>query len=94
MVINTTSPTGLASRSACADTVTGWHIRNNLLRNLTKTEAIVTDTHQQIAMLDQSDGVMVQGAAVLFGSKLCVLGVTLDSKLTFHEHITVIIPCV
>ena len=59
--------------------------------NLTKTGAIVTGTRQQIAKLDQSDRVMICGAAVPFGSTLWVLGETRDSEHTFNEHITVVV---
>ena len=90
-VINTTSPTGLATLSTCADAVAGWHIRNDLLLNPTKTEAIVTGTLQQIAKLDQLEGVTMCGAAVPFGSTLRILEVMLDSEHTFDEHITVIV---
>ena len=54
-VIDTTSPTGLATLSTCVDAVTAWRIRNDLL-NPTKSEVIVTSTRQQIAMLNQSGG--------------------------------------
>ena len=89
--IDTTSPTGLATHSACADAVTRWHIRNYRLLNPTETEAIVTGTRQQIAKLEQSDEVTNCGAAVLSGSILRVLRVTLISELTFDEHVTVLV---
>ena len=85
-VIDAKSSTRLAILSSCANAVTGWHIRNDL--NTTKTEAITTGTRQQIARLDRSGGVVVSGAVVPFGSTLHVLGVTLDSELSFDEHIT------
>ena len=87
-VIDAKSPTRLATLSSCADAVTGWHIRNNLLLNPTKIKAIITGTRQQIARLGRSGGVVVSGAVVPFGSTLCVLVVTLDSELSFDEHIT------
>ena len=91
MVINTTSPTDLATLCACADAIAGWHIKNDLLFNLTKTEAIVTGTRQQIANIDQSEGVMICGATAQFSLTLRVLGVTMDSELTFDEQTTVVV---
>ena len=76
--IDATSPIRLATLSACADAVTGWHIRDDLLFN--QTEAIVTGTRQLIAKLDQSDGVTICGGVTIsLGSTLRVLRVTLDS---------------
>ena len=89
-VINALSPNGLATPSACADAVIGWHIRNNLLLNPMKTEAIVTGTRQQVTRLDQSGGVTVSGVLVPLSSRLRVVGVTLDSQLSFDEHITIV----
>ena len=63
-------------------------MRNDLLLNPTKTEAITTGTRQQIARLDSSGGVVVAGVVVPFFSTLRVLSVTLDSELSFDEHIT------
>ena len=54
-------------------------------------EAITTGTRQQIARLDKSGGVVVSGAVVPFGSTLRVLGMTLDSELSFDEHITSVV---
>ena len=90
MVIDMTSPTRLATLSTSADAVTGWHIRNGLLKP-TKTEAIITGISQQIAKFDQLDGVTICGATVPFGSTFPILGVTLYSQLTFNENITVIL---
>ena len=87
-VIDAKSHTRLATLSSCADAVTGWHIRNDILLNSTKTEAITTGTRQQIARLYRSGGVVVSGAVVPFGSTMRVLGVTRDSAISFDEHIT------
>ena len=71
--------------------MTGWHIRNDLLRNTTKTEALVTGTRQQVVKLDQSDGIPVFGVDVPFISKLQVLGVMLNCHLPFDDQITSVI---
>ena len=67
-VTNATSPTGLVTLSACADTVNGWHIRNYLLLNPTKSEAIVTGMRQLIAKLDQSRRITISGTELWFRS--------------------------
>ena len=53
-VINTTSPTGLATLSACANAVTRRYTRNDLLLNPTKREDIVIGTRQQIVKWRES----------------------------------------
>ena len=73
--------------TTCADTVTEWYIRNNLFLNANKTEAIVTGT-RQVAKCDQSNGILVSGVTISFIAKLRVLGVTLDSHLSFDDQIT------
>ena len=56
-----------------------------------QTEAIITGTYQQIAKFDQSLGINVSGTTVPFSSKLRVLGVTLDSRLSFDDHVTSVV---
>ena len=72
--------------SSCDDAVTGWHIRNNLLLNANKTETIVKDT-RQVAKSNKFDGILVRGVTAPFIANLRVSGVTLDSLLSFDEHI-------
>ena len=77
--------------SACADAVTTWHIKNGLLLNPTKTEALVTGTPQQVTKIYQSADIMVTGACVPFVNNIRVLGVTIDCELSFDDLITSVI---
>ena len=86
-VIDPDFPHCLASLKSCADAVTSWHIKNDLLLNPSKTEALVAGTCQQVAKLDTSNGIVVTNSIGPFSSKLRVLGVTLDEKLTFDDDI-------
>ena len=86
--IKLSSSDKLASLSAWADAVTSWHLKNDLLLNPDKTEAIITGTRQQITKFNRSAGVAVAGSNVSIVDKLRVLGVTLDSQLTFEDHIS------
>ena len=90
-VINSCSPDCLLNLTACADAVTGWHIRNEILLKTNKTEAIITGTYQQIVKFDPSVGINVSGTTVPFSSKLCVLGVILDSRLSCDDHVTIVV---
>ena len=47
----------------------------------------MTETRQQVTKIDQSVGITVMGASVPFVN-ICVLGVTIDSELSFEDHIT------
>ena len=78
----------MAYRSACADAVTTWHIQNELLLNSTNAEPLVAATRQQVNKLDQCAGIMVTSASVTFLKKILVLGVAIDSELSFDDHIT------
>ena len=84
--IKSLSLLSLTAISACADAVTGWNIRNDLLLNPTKTKELDTGTRLEVAKLDQSHGVPVFGVDVPFVSKLRVLGVALDCHLTPSVH--------
>ena len=77
----------LASLIAGADAVTSWHIRNYLLLNPNKTEALIASFCQQVAKLDTSNWIALSSSIVLFSSKLRVLWVTLDDELTFDDQI-------
>ena len=59
--------------------------------NLSKIEVIIAGTSQHLAKLDTSNGIAMSGSIVPFSSKLRVLGVTLDEKLTFDVHISGIV---
>ena len=83
----TSAPDSILNLPACADAVTTWHIQNDLLLIPIKTEALVTRTRQQVTKIDQSTGFMVTGASVPFVNKLRVLGVTIESELSFDDHI-------
>ena len=89
--IETISPNCLSQFTVCADAVTGWLIRNNLLINPDKTKAIITGTRQQVAKFDEARGVAVSGSIMSFAQKLRVLGVTIDGLLSFDDHITDIV---
>ena len=56
--------------SACADAVMAWYIRNDLLLNPNKTEALVMGTRQQLAKFDTSRGFAVSGTFIPFVCKI------------------------
>ena len=64
--IKPSSSDQLTSLSAFAYAVTSWYLKNDLLLNPNKTEAIITGTSQQIAKFNRSAGVVVAGSNVPF----------------------------
>ena len=64
------TPGSLENLSACADAIAGWHIRNKLLLNATKTEALVTGTRQQVAKFYQSSSITISNTTVQYSSKI------------------------
>ena len=86
-VINSSSPSDLQRLSYCAEAVTNWHLFNGLLLNPAKTEALVTGSRQQVARLDCTT-VKFADTTVNISSAIRVLGVTIDSHLTFDKHVT------
>ena len=87
----TSAPDSILILSACADSVTTWHIQNDILLNPTKTEAHVTGIRQQVTKIDNSAGIMVTSARVPSVNKIRVLEVAIDSELTFDDHITSVV---
>ena len=65
-----------------------WLLQNALLLNPEKTEAIISGTRQRLAGIQTSAGVSVAGSGVHFAEAVKLLGVTLDSALTFNQQVT------
>jgi len=67
-----------------------WFLENNLLLNPSKTEAILFlfGTDQRLRSINHSHSIDIVGSAVKFADALKLLGVTLDSSLSFDRHIT------
>jgi len=77
--------------SQCVSDVSRWFVENALLLNPEKTEAVVFGTRQRLATVDQACGLDVCGVTVPFSDAIKLLGVTLDSSLTFDRHVVEIV---
>ena len=71
----------------CVDDVTRWFLDNALLLN-PKTDAVILDTQQQLNVTDKSSSIDTAGFQVAFAGSVRLLGVTLDSTLSFNKHVT------
>jgi len=63
-------------------------LQNALLLNPDKTEAVIFGTCQRLSSLSKPVGVSVADSMVQFADAVKLLGVILDSTLTFIQHIT------
>jgi len=83
----------IPSLEQCAIDVSRWFTENALLLNPTKTEAVMFGTSRRLRQVPSTPGVLVAGAYVTFSDAVKLLGVTLDSALTFDKHITNVTRC-
>ena len=65
-----------------------WFCYNGLALNLNKSEAIVFDTTQRSRSLPITSTVNVAGTLVQVSNQVRIVGVTLDSRLSFDAHIS------
>jgi hypothetical protein len=69
--------------------VSGWLLRNGLLLNPTKTQAIVFGTRQRLCRnTARCKSITVIGATVTFAQTLKIPGVTLESALTLYKRVS------
>jgi Reverse transcriptase (RNA-dependent DNA polymerase) len=81
----------LGALESCADEVAHWFLANGLMVNPSKTEAILFGSSSRLASLMTSHPDLTfkfAGATVPFVSSLRILGVTLDSNLSFDIHVS------
>jgi len=74
--------------SKCVEDVSSrWFLKNGLLLNPAKTEAVLFDTKVQREKITTLSGIDVAGAVVPFSDNVKLLGVRLDSALTMDQHV-------
>jgi len=78
----------LSSVVSCSDAMSSWFLQNVLILNPGKTEAVIFGTRQRLSTLIKPVGVRVAGSTVTFADVVKLLGVSLDSTLTFNQHVT------
>ena len=72
----------------CSDAVSLWFHQNALLLNSGKTEAVFFATRQRLVGMDFNHTIKVAGADIQFSETVKLLGVTLDTSLSFDQHVT------
>ena len=71
----------------CADAVYSWFVQNGLSLNPEKSEAILLGTGARLRCEDRIPSVSFAETTVDIRTSVKSLGVTIDSGLTFNEHI-------
>ena len=67
----------------CADGVSDWFMRNDLLVNASKSEIILFGTSSQWEKLPANESYTVAGASISLSDKVKIVGVTLNNTLSF-----------
>ena len=80
--------TSVAKLELCLSTLHTWFCYNRLALNPDKSEAIVFGTTQRSRSLPISSTVSVAGTLVQVSNQVGILGVALDSRLSFDAHIS------
>jgi hypothetical protein len=76
----------------CLSSLKSWFFLNGLALNSDKTKAICTSTNQRRQSLSNLRSIQVANASVTFSDHIKLLGVTLDSRLSFDKHISNVCP--
>jgi len=68
--------------------MSSWFLQNALLFSPGKMEAVIFGTCQRLSTLIKPVGVRVAGSTETFADAVKLVGVSLDSALTFNQHVT------
>jgi hypothetical protein len=71
----------------CTNDIHRWYAENGMLPNPTKSAAIAVGTRALVAAASASGAVIVAGNHAAFSGSVKLLGVTIDSILSFDQYI-------
>jgi len=77
--------------SRCISCLQHWLLRNQLLLNGSKSEAIIIGTAQRHARSLQLSEMSVAGSGVVVRESLKLLGVTFDRTMSFDKHVSSVV---
>jgi hypothetical protein len=80
-------PDNIPNLTPCTAAVCRWFLLNGLCLNPKKSEAIILGTPTATSHNDNPKNVNIAGAVIPVTPTLKSLGVTLDSQLSFNQHI-------
>ena len=79
-----------ASLTNCVDSLTSWCLQNYMVINAEKTEAMLVSSANQLKLYDRSHPINVAKTSIVMKDTVKILGVTLDSQLSFDSHVTAV----
>jgi len=79
------SLSGIAYLEHCSKDLQYWFWQNNLLLNPDESEVVYLGTRQRLC--DLPSKICVAGCDITSSDTVKILGVTLDSTLSFHTHV-------
>jgi hypothetical protein len=85
-----TAQSDLSLLESGLSTLASWFSQNWLALNPEKSDAILLGTYQRNNTLSNITSVNVAGSTVTLADNIKLLGVTLDSSLTFRKHVNLI----
>ena len=83
-----TSSLRISHLELCLNDLCSWFTSNGLALNPDKSEAILFGTRQRCSSMADVSSVNVSKTSVALQDHIKLLGVTLDSNLTFNQHVT------
>src|SRR5208282_3185577 len=75
----------------CTNDIHRWYAENGMMLNPTKSEIIAVGTRAQVEVASASRAVDVAGTRVPFSDRVKLLGVTIDSTLSFDRHVSSVV---
>ena len=77
--------------SRCIHCLQHWFLRNHLLLNRNKSDAIIIGTAQRHVWMPQPAHLRVAESCVAVSDSLKLLGVTLDRTMSFDKHVSTVV---
>ena len=79
---------GVKALEDCSAAVEQWFLSNGLLLNAEKSDAVVLSTSQQAGKIPVNSSIRVAGCDIRLSDSVRNLGVVIDSRLSFNEHVS------
>ena len=75
----------------CVESLQTWFWHNNLLLNPDKSDVIFFGTHQRLRSSNLPSSIQIAGNAIHVSSAVKILGVKLDQRLTYRDHVNEVV---
>ena len=79
---------GVKALEDCSAAIERWFLCNGLLLNAEKSDAVILSTSQQASKIPVNSSIRVAGYDIQLSDSVRNLGVVIDSRLSFDEHVS------